>query len=93
MGWLESSDCGLIVLRQVMIDGLLSCILIDVRENAMDQQPHGTQGKPKRHFPSSRHVLEIRFVDIFEMAHVAGSGPRRLKAWVVSMPEKTVARE
>ena len=93
MGWLEGSDCGLIILRDVMIDGLLPCILIDVWENAMNQQPHGTQGKPKRHFPSSKHVLEIRLVNVFEVAHVAGSDPQGLKAWVVSVPEKAVASE
>ena len=93
MGWLEGSDCGLIVLRQVMVDGFLSSLLINVRENPMDQQPHGAQGKPKRHFPCSRHVLEIRLVDVCEVAHVAGSGPRRMKSWVVSMPEETVPGE
>ena len=59
VGRLEGSNCGLIALWKVMVDGFLSCVSVKVRQNPVNQQPHGTQGKPKRHFPSTQHVLEI----------------------------------
>ena len=52
VGRLEGSNRCLIVLWKVTVDGFLSCILIDILQNPVNQQPHGTQGKPKRHFPS-----------------------------------------